>query len=83
MLKARWAGRHDAPSPRNRLRKVPGKLPGSVSQALYTSLRPAPAQSSTLRRLDSGLSRVYCTMIQRGGYVPHPRHWEALEGMGG
>ncbi len=26
----------------------------------------------------TGLSRPYCSMIKRGGYVPHPKHWEAL-----
>jgi hypothetical protein len=31
----------------------------------------------------TGLSRPYCTRIRRGDNVPHPRHWEALEGLGG
>jgi len=31
----------------------------------------------------TGLSRPYCTMIRRGGYVPHPRHWGVLAGLGG
>ena len=26
----------------------------------------------------TGLSRPYCSMIKRGAYVPHPRHWSAL-----
>jgi CRISPR-associated endonuclease Cas1 len=26
----------------------------------------------------TGLSRSYCSMIRRGLYVPHARHWEAL-----
>ena len=26
----------------------------------------------------TGLSRPYCSMIKRGAYVPHPKHWEAL-----
>ncbi len=26
----------------------------------------------------TGLSRPYCSMIKRGDYVPHPRHWSTL-----
>ena len=26
----------------------------------------------------TGLSRPYCSMIKRGAYVPHPRHWKRL-----
>ena len=26
----------------------------------------------------TGLSKRYVWLIRRGGYVPHPRHWEAL-----
>lgn len=26
----------------------------------------------------TGLSSRYVWLIRRGGYVPHPRHWEAL-----
>jgi CRISPR-associated endonuclease Cas1 len=26
----------------------------------------------------TGLSKLYCSLIRRGVYVPHPRHWEAL-----
>ncbi len=26
----------------------------------------------------TGLSRPYCSMIKRGGYVPHPKHWETI-----
>ncbi len=31
----------------------------------------------------TGLSRGYASMIRRGLYVPHPRHWESLKGLGG
>lgn len=27
----------------------------------------------------TGLTRAYCSMIRRGVYVPHPRHWEVLK----
>lgn len=30
----------------------------------------------------TGLSRGYCWMIRRGDYMPHPRHWERLRGLG-
>jgi hypothetical protein len=26
----------------------------------------------------TGLSRPYCSMIKRGAYAPHPKHWDAL-----
>ena len=26
----------------------------------------------------TGLSRPYCSMIRRGAYTPHPKHWAAL-----
>ena len=26
----------------------------------------------------TGLSRPYCSMIKRGAYVPHPKHWSAF-----
>ena len=26
----------------------------------------------------TGLSKRYVWLIRQGGYVPHPRHWEAL-----
>ncbi|MCH7584955.1 MAG: CRISPR-associated endonuclease Cas1 [Acidobacteria bacterium] len=26
----------------------------------------------------TGLSRPYCSMIKRGAYVPHPKHWDTL-----
>jgi len=26
----------------------------------------------------TGLSRPYCSMIKRGAYVPHPKHWDAF-----
>jgi CRISPR-associated endonuclease Cas1 len=29
----------------------------------------------------TGLTRAYCSMIRRGVYVPHPRHWEVLRGL--
>ncbi len=29
----------------------------------------------------TGLSRTYCGMIRRGVRIPHPRHWEALQGL--
>ena len=30
----------------------------------------------------TGLSRPYCSMIRRGAYTPHPRHWDALKAIG-
>ncbi len=29
----------------------------------------------------TGLSHPYCSMIERGGYVPHPKHWDAIRGL--
>ena len=29
----------------------------------------------------TGLSHPYCSMIKRGIYVPHPRHWGALRSL--
>lgn len=26
----------------------------------------------------TGLSEQYCSLIRRGEYVPHPRHWASL-----
>jgi len=55
-----------------------------------TNNRPDPAVFTTtiLPGLDSvsagelaraiGLSRPYCSMIKRGAYVPHPKHWDAF-----
>lgn len=31
----------------------------------------------------TGLSLGYCSMIRRGLYVPHPRHWKALKVISG
>ena len=31
----------------------------------------------------TGLSKRYVWLIRRGGYVPHPRHWEALRALAG
>jgi hypothetical protein len=30
----------------------------------------------------TGLSEHYCSLIRLGKRVPHPRHWEALRGVG-
>ncbi len=30
----------------------------------------------------TGLSRPYCSLIKRGGYVPHPKHWDVLAQLG-
>ncbi len=27
----------------------------------------------------TGLSLIYCSLVRRGAYVPHPRHWKALQ----
>jgi hypothetical protein len=37
-------------------------------------------QSASLREIMkvTGLSLRYCSLIRRGLYTPHPRHWEAL-----
>jgi CRISPR-associated endonuclease Cas1 len=41
-------------------------------------------QGIPLRRMmrTTGLSLRYCSLIRRGLYVPHPRHWESLKGIG-
>jgi hypothetical protein len=53
--------------------------------------RPDPAEfrSEILPRLKTvplgqmvkatGLSLIYCSLVRRGAYVPHPRHWEILK----
>lgn len=58
------------------------------------SERPNPAEFSRdiLPRLEraplrkimeaTGLSLRYCSIIRRGLYVPHPRHWETLSQVG-
>lgn len=30
----------------------------------------------------TGLSKSYCSLIRRGGVIPHPSHWEALYALG-
>lgn len=30
----------------------------------------------------TGFTRMYCSLIRRGLYVPHPKHWQALAGLG-
>jgi hypothetical protein len=41
-------------------------------------------QGIPLKRLAeaTGLSNPYCSMIRRGAYTPHPRHWGALRSLG-
>lgn len=31
----------------------------------------------------TGLSLRYCSLIRRGLYVPHPRHWDSFYGLAG
>lgn len=58
-----------------------------------TNRRPDPAefarsilpdlQGTSLSRMVevTGLTVKYCSLIRRGLYVPHPRHWEALKSL--
>ncbi len=41
-------------------------------------------QSVSLGRIAkaTGLTRMYCSLIRRGLYVPHPMHWEMLKAIG-
>jgi CRISPR-associated endonuclease Cas1 len=29
----------------------------------------------------TGLSLIYCSLVRRGVYLPHPRHWESLQAL--
>lgn len=42
-------------------------------------------QAATLSQLvrATGLSMSYCILLRQGRNVPHPRHWESLQGLGG
>jgi hypothetical protein len=53
--------------------------PHQFQQEILPGLKEAP-----LRRImrATGLSLRYCSLIRRGLYVPHPRHWGALARLG-
>jgi hypothetical protein len=55
-------------------REHPRSDPKVFKETILPALRRV-----TVRRIASatGLTTGYCSMIRRG-YVPHPRHWEAL-----
>jgi hypothetical protein len=42
---------------------------------ILPALQPVPVR---MMAEATGLTRQYCSMVRRGLYVPHPRHWETL-----
>jgi len=60
---AAWDAAHARPDPEIFRREI---LPGLADVPLGAMMRA------------TGLSKRYVWLIRRGGYVPHPRHWEAL-----
>jgi CRISPR-associated endonuclease Cas1 len=60
---ASWDAEHERPDPEIFRREI---LPGLAEVPLAVLMRA------------TGLSKRYVWLIRRGGYVPHPRHWEAL-----
>lgn len=59
-----WDADHKRPDPETFRREI---LPGLVQVPLVALMRA------------TGLSKRYVWLIRRGGYVPHPRHWNALK----
>jgi len=63
---AAWDAEHDRADPEIFRREI---LPGLADVPLGALMRA------------TGLSKRYVWLIRRGGYVPHPRRWEALRGL--
>ncbi len=61
-----WDAEHERPDPEIFRREI---LPGLAEVPLGALMRA------------TGLSKRYVWLVRRGGYVPHPRHWEALRGL--
>jgi hypothetical protein len=61
---AAWDAENERPDPEIFRREI---LPGLADIPIPTLVRA------------TGLSKRYVWLIRRGGYVPHPRHWEALQ----
>lgn len=52
--------------------------PAEFAQTILPGLQDAPLS----RMVEvTGLTVKYCSLIRRGLYVPHPRHWEALKSL--
>ena len=49
-------------------------------QAIREALQDVPIAAMAAA---TGLSEVYCQAIRAGRATPHPRHWEALQALGG
>jgi CRISPR-associated endonuclease Cas1 len=60
---AEWDRQHKRPDPAEFRNKI---LPKLQSVPLGQMVKA------------TGLSLIYCSLVRRGAYVPHPRHWEAL-----
>jgi CRISPR-associated protein Cas1 len=60
---AAWDAEHERPDPEIFRREILPRLANVPVGALMRA---------------TGLSKRYVWLIRRGGYVPHPRHWEAL-----
>jgi CRISPR-associated endonuclease Cas1 len=57
--------------------RMAGELP--PRETFTRDILPGLASASIRAMAEAtGLTRAYCSMIRRGVYVPHPRHWEAL-----
>jgi hypothetical protein len=61
---AEWERQHKRPDPAEFRKKILPKL-RSVPLGLMVKA--------------TGLSLIYCSLVRRGVYVPHPRHWEPLK----
>ena len=60
-------------------------LPSWLTRDVYVErVQPVLAHVAKTRiRSALGVSEPYSSAIQAGKRVPHPRHWEALAGLGG
>src|SRR6266508_1560024 len=60
--------------------RMAGELP--ARETFIRDILPGLAAASIRAMAEAtGLTRAYCSMIRRGRYVPHPRHWEALQNL--
>ncbi len=60
--------------------RMAGELP--ARETFIRDILPGLAAASIRAMAEAtGLTRAYCSMIRRGRYVPHPRHWDALRSL--
>jgi CRISPR-associated endonuclease Cas1 len=63
---AQWERQHKRPDPAEFRKKI---LPKLKSVSLGQMVKA------------TGLSLIYCSLVRRGVYVPHPRHWRVLKSL--